>query len=205
MKFNFSFYDISYYFKKNRKIYFFFLIFFIVGIVAGVFIAISSNSFSSLLTSSNKIFYDYVNGKVGFGEQTAKLILNSLVFKILIFLLCFNYYSGLVSYLLISYQSTLFLLSIIAVVSEFGFSGVVLSLVLIMPINLVLILNNIIFSGICLSRSQKAHINKMFNFGFNDKFFWFGLLLCFAFVIVFSCLINLLILMILKSRIFLIF
>lgn len=205
MKLNFSFEDVKYFFRKNQKIYSFFLVFFLVGIIFGVFVAVSSNSYMSLLTSSDKIIYDYINGNVSYSLETSKLILNSLLFEIIIFLLCLNFYSGTLSYLLISYQSALLLLSVVATISEFGFSGVMISLFLSLPVNLVLIFNNIIFAGICLSRSYKATSCKMFSFGFNDKNFWLGFGISVLFMVVFSCLINLLFLLILKSRIFIIF
>lgn len=205
MKLNLTTYDIKHYFKKNQKIYFFLLAFFILGLVVGIFVAVSSDSYTSLLTSSDKIFYDYVNGNVSYSLETGKLILNSFLFEIVIFLLCLNFYSGILSYFLISYQSALMILSVVATISEFGFSGIMLSLFLSLPVNLVLMCNNLIFAGICLSRSYSATKNKMFSYGFNDKNFWMAIGISVLFLIVFSCLINLLFLLVLKSRIFIMF
>lgn len=205
MKINFSFDDIWYYFRKNRGIFITFLIFIAIGMIVGIFIAVSSNSIASILTSSDKVFFDYIKGNISFSTQTGKMILNTIIFQLLIFLLCLNYYSGMVSFLLFSYQGMVLLLSVVAIISEFGFSGIIISLLLILPVNIILILNNVIFSGICLNRSRFAAFQKTFGFGFDNKNFWLAIGACVIFVIVFSSLINLLILIILKSRIFIIF
>ena len=79
--------DIVNFFKKNQKVFFTFLIFLTLGLVVGIIIAFSSDSYLSLLTTSNKTFFDYVNGKVDFSKQATNLILSSLFLQGIFFLL----------------------------------------------------------------------------------------------------------------------
>lgn len=205
MSFNFSFCDIRYFFKKNQRIIFFYLIFLIIGIIAGIFIAVSTDSYFSLLTNSDNVFFEFVSGKVDYSSETIKLILKNLVFILIIFVLCLNKFSGLATFVLFGFQGALMFLSITAVVSSFGFSGVLLTIFLSLPVNLVYFASNIIFSTICFSRSVIANKQKEFWFGYNNKEFWIYVLGLVLFDIIFSCLINFLFVLVLKSRVFIIF
>lgn len=205
VKYNYSILDIRYFFKKNQKIYLWFLIFFFIGIIAGIFVAVSNDSYLTLLSVKDKNLFDFVNGDINYSKQVVRLIIKNFVFEILIFVLCLNFYSGLISFFLVSYQSAILFLTIVAMISEFGFSGIMIVLFLGLPVNIVLFLLNIIFAGFCFSRSVNARRLKMFSYGFNHNEFWLALIVLVFIVIVFSCLINLLFLLILRSRIFILF
>lgn len=200
----YSLYDLKYYFLKNKKIYLFFLFFFFIGIIVGIVIAFSSDSYLTLLTSKDKVLFDYVNGKASFSKQSTKILSSFIIFQIIVFLLNLNFYSGLVSFLLISYQGSLFYLSLAALISQYGFSGVLTTLFLIIPINVFLVGINILFSGFCLTRSFEAIKHKRFSFGF-EKEFWIVILLFFVFEIVFSYVISFLLMLVLKRRFFIMF
>ena len=197
-------YDLKYYFEKNKKIYLFFLFFFFVGIIVGIVIAFSSDSYLTLLTSKDKVLFDYVNGKADFGKQSVKIMLSFLVFQAIVFLLNLNFYSGLVSFVLVSYQSSLLYLSISALISSHGFSGVLTTLFLILPVNIILIGVNILFAGFCVVRSYEALKLKRFSYGF-EKNFWNIVLFFIIFDILFSYLYSFLLVVILKRRFFIIF
>ena len=205
MELNFSIYDIGYFFKKNQKLIFFFLIFFIVGVICGVIIASSSDSYLSLLTSSDKVFFDYVNGKASFSKQTMKLILSSVLFEFIFFGLCMNFFSGLLSFLVIGYQGSIMFMSISAVIAEYGFRGVMMTLFLSLPVNLIMLASNICFATICFSRAYSSYKIKRFSNGFENGNYWFSILAIMLFNIVFSCLINIVFSIVLRSRIFIIF
>lgn len=200
----YSIYDLKYYFEKNKKIYLFFLFFFFVGIIVGIVIAFSSDSYLTLLTSKDKVLFDYVNGKADFGKQSVKIMLSFLVFQAIVFLLNLNFYSGLVSFVLVSYQSSLLYLSISALISSHGFSGVLTTLFLILPVNIILIGVNILFAGFCVVRSYEALKLKRFSYGF-EKNFWNIVLFFIIFDILFSYLYSFLLVVILKRRFFIIF
>ena len=200
----YSLFDLKYYFQKNKKIYLFFLFFFLLGIIAGIIISFTSDSYLALLTTKDKVFFDYVNGKADFGKESTKMILNFLLFQGIAFLLNLNYYSGLLGYFLISYQSSMMYLSLSALIAQHGFIGILTTLFLILPVNIVLIGTNMLFSGFCLIRSYNALKYKKFTYGFDKKFFLI-LLLFFVFEIVFSYLVTFLFVLVLRRRYFIIF
>ena len=198
-------YDIKYFFKENRKIFFGFLLFVLIGIVIGIFISVSTDSYLSLLTTKEKLFFDYANGKIDYSKQVFNLIINFLTFQVITFLLNLNFYSGLLSYILIMYQSVLLFLSSTAIIINSGFSGVLNVLFLVLPVNFFVFFLNILFSVVCVSRSCKAKKVKNFSYYFDNKEFWFILLFLIIFSIVFAYLINLIYVVMLRKRVFIIF
>ena len=180
------------------------MFFFLLGIIAGIIISFTSDSYLALLTTKDKVFFDYVHGKADFGKESTKMILNFLLFQGIAFLLNLNYYSGLLSYFLISYQSSMMYLSLSALIAQHGFIGVLTTLFLILPVNIILIGTNMLFSGFCLIRGHNALKYKKFTYGFDKKFF-LVLLLFFVFEIVFSYLVTFLFVLILRRRYFIIF
>ena len=181
-----------------------FLFFFLIGIIIGIVVAFSSDSYVSLLNTKDKVFYDYVNGKADFSKETIKLVLSFLVYQGIVFLLNLNFYSGLFSYILTAYQSSLMFLSLTALISSYGFGGVVATIFLIVPVNLILISANILFSGICVERSYNALKFRHFSHGF-DKEFWLIISFFVIFGILFSYLITFIFVVVLRRRIFIIF
>ena len=200
----YSIYDLKYFFQKNKRIYLCFLFFFLIGIIIGIVVAFSSDSYVSLLNTKDKVFYDYVNGKADFSKETIKLVLSFLVYQGIVFLLNLNFYSGLFSYILTAYQSSLMFLSLTALISSYGFGGVVATIFLIVPVNLILISANILFSGICVERSYNALKFRHFSHGF-DKEFWLIISFFVIFGILFSYLITFIFVVVLRRRIFIIF
>ena len=205
MALNFSMYDIEYFFKKNQRVLFFLIVFLVLGLAVGVIITVTSDSYLSLLVSADKNFFDYVNGKVNFSKQTMRLIMSPLILNFIIFILNLNFYSGLFSFLIISYQSSLAFLSITAVISEYGFRGILMSLLMIMPINLINLLISMLVTCICFSRVYLTLKNKQRFYGLSDRRFWIVILILCLVNIVFACGVNIFLTLILRSRIFVIF
>ena len=197
--------DVKQFFRKNQRVIFFYLLFLVIGIIVGIFISISTDSYFSVLNNSDNIFYKFVNGKVSYSGETIKLIFKNVLFELVIFALCLNVYSGFLSFVLMSFQSALMFLSIVAVVSNLGFSGVLLTLFLSLPVNFVFFASNTLFSTVCFSRSINSFRQKNFKTGFDERSFWLTILGLVLFNIIFSCLINLLFMLVLKSRIYIIF
>lgn len=202
---NFTQGDLKYYIKKNRGFYLSFLIFFVLGVVIAVFICVSTSSYLSLLSSSDKVLFDYVNGSVSYSKEATKLIFKLLMVDLLVFVLNLNFYSGLISYAIISYQSCLMFLSIVAQISAYGFTGFLIVLFLQLPVNLVMFALNIAFAVTCLERSYNATLSKNFALGFQDKSFWLTIFLISIVGVIFSLLIVFVFIVILRMRIFIIF
>lgn len=205
MELNFSLYDIWYYLKKNQKIFIFFLIFLLLGIIVGIIIASSSDTYLSLLTTSDKVFYDYVNGKASFSKQATSLIFSSLILQIIFFILSLNYYLSFASFLIVSYQGGIMFLSLTAVIAEHGFRGVLMTLFLALPINIIYFVSNMIFACVCLNRTYMSHKNKSFSYGLANRNYWLSIIGIVLFDIVISLLITMILGVLLRSRIFIIF
>lgn len=201
----FSVNDFRAYLKRNKNIFICLLCCVFVGILVGVFIVVSSDSYLSILTSSSHVFFDYVNGRASLSGQVSKLIGNNLMFELVVFLLCLNYYSGLLSYAFVAFQSTLLFFSLSATISEFGFSGLLLAVLIELPTNIILFACNLMFCLVCLSRSFETARFKNFKMGFDRKSYWLSICALVLFSIAFSCLVILLFMLVLKSRIFMIF
>ena len=80
----------------------FFLFFFLLGIIIGLVVSFSSDNYLSILTTKDKVFFDYVNGKANFGKEASKLLLSFLIFQTITFILNLNFYLGLFSYVLVA-------------------------------------------------------------------------------------------------------
>ncbi len=182
-----------------------FLIFLLLGIVIGIIIATTSDSHLSLLTASDKVFYDYVNGKVGFSKQVSRLIFSTMILDVIFFILSLNYYLSYLTYLVIAYQGSLMFLSVTAVIAEYSFRGVLMTIFLSLPVNIIIFVFSIIFASVCVSRSFVAHKNKSFSYGLNNKNFWISLIGLLLLNIAMSFIISFLFNIILRSRIFIIF
>lgn len=146
----------------------------IVGIIIGVIIAITSDSYINILSSSGNIFSKMINGS----SETSKLFWTSL-FKmtvplLLIFLCSLNYYVGLLSYILVTYQSALFVLSLVATISLSGFAGIFVVIFVYLPLNICFLFALTLFAINCMTRSKQSLKLKNFSEGFNSSWFWFG-------------------------------
>lgn len=196
---------IKYHFIKNKKIYILFFVSILIGVVVGVFITLSTDWYSGILSSANKILLDYIKGNISFAKESSKLIINILIFQVIIFVLNLNFYSGLASFVLIGYQGALLYLSIFSVIFNYGFLGILISLLMILPINFLVFFCNIIYAVLCLERSYGAMNNKQVWSGFNDKTFWIKIGVVMLVGVILSLLIVLVLTLLLRLRIFIIF
>ena len=163
--------DIGFYFKKNRRFFFVFLICFLVGQVLGIIFVCSSDSYLNLISSSNKILTSYVNGSASYGGLFWSKLISFLIPLILIFILNLNFYVGLFSNVFIIYQSALFLMSNACVISLYGFGGVLSTIFISLPINLIYFAALSLFVVACGWRSFNAQKCKQFSFGFGESEF----------------------------------
>lgn len=168
---NISSFDVKFYFKRNKAIYFMFLFCFFVGIVLGFIVMLSSDNYLKLLTTENKILYPFINGTAETAVLFWKKLLAFFMPLLLLFVLGLNYYSSLLSYIFITYQSTLLMLSCGAIVKTYGFSGFFNVLLITLPINLIYFCVLIFFAATCILRSKVALKNKLFKYGFDEMFF----------------------------------
>lgn len=177
---------------------------FFVGLVIGVVVIFSSDNYIKLLTTENKILYSYINGSA----ETAVLFWKKLILfftpLVLIFLLGLNYYLSLLSYIFITYQSTLLILSCGAIIKTYGFSGFFNVLFITMPTNLIYFAVLMFYVATCVVRSKQALKVKMFKSGF-DEYFWIKTLIAAILVFLLCLIICLVYPLFLKNSVFIIF
>ncbi len=198
-------YDIKEYLKKHSLVFISFLIIFLVGVLFGVINTLASDNYLKILTKDNKILYSFINGSIKAGSVFWKYLWSLVLPLLLIFLLGLNFYLCLFSYVLIAYQSSVFAMSVFAIISTYGFSGMLNVVFIILPINIVYILALILFASENLIRSYEAKKIKRFthNYGSNE-FIFVSIVSLLSVVLI--CFVGLVIIpLFLKNAIFLIF
>lgn len=170
----FAFDELKYNLKKDKTVCLAFFVSFLLGIVIGVIIAITSDSYINILSSSGNIFTKMINGS----SETSKLFWSS-IFKmivplILIFVCSLNFYSGLISFVVVFYQSVMFVLSLVATISLSGFAGIFVVIFVYLPLNICFLFALTLFAINCMTRSKQSLKLKNFSEGFNSSWFWFG-------------------------------
>lgn len=181
-----------------------FLFCFILGLILGLVVIFSSDNYLKLLTSENKIMYPLINGTAEKSVLFWKKLLGFSIPLVLLFGLGLNYYTSLLSYIFITYQSSLLILSCGAVVKTYGFSGFFNILFVTLPLNIFYFALLIFFGVTCFVRSKSAHRAKQFMFGFDEEFF-LKIIISFVFVIILCVGVCVVYPMFLKNSIFIIF
>jgi len=166
-----STFDVKYHFRQNRGYYISFIVSFFVGLIIGIVVLFTTESYLNLLTTENKILFTYINGTANsFGIFSEKLLVFILPI-LLIFLLGLYYYTSLLSYVFLTYQTVLFVMSCGSLIRVYGLSGLLNVLLVTIPINLLYFVALVFFSVTCISRSKLALQNKRFSEGFDDVYF----------------------------------
>lgn len=181
-----------------------FLFCFLIGIVVGFVLVFSSDNYLKLLTSENKTLYTFINGTAETGGIFWKKLFAFLVPLLLIFVLCVHYITALFSYVFITYQSALLILSSASVVATYGVSGVFNVLLIMLPINVLYFVCMAYVVAVCLSRSKMASKTKNFKDGYNGEFF-VKLLIALCFVVALTVVACIIFPLFLKSSVFIIF
>lgn len=161
-------FDVKFHFKQNKKFYIYFSIAGIIGIVLGIIISFVSDSYSNLLTSSNKLIYSMMNGTIDSSVLFWDKFFVFVIPIILFFIFSLNYYLSFFQLLIFIYQATLLILSCSALILTYGFSGVINVLFVTLPINLCYFAS-LIFCGVTnMARSEQALKYKNFTEGFDE-------------------------------------
>ena len=167
--------DLKIFLSKNKRRLILFCCFIMLGLIIGFIFILNSNSYLLLLKSEDKILLDYIAGLVNFGKQITRFMFKVLGILLVIFALNFNFYLGRLSYLIVSYQSMILCLSTAAICTQFGIKGLLITLTIIVPINIIVLALVVLFALVCCNRSELAMKSKDFCFDFNNRFFWINL------------------------------
>lgn len=199
-----SYRDFNYHFKKNSGYYYCFLFALVVSLTISIIIVLTSDNYLNLLVSKNKNLYSYINGTVSYTEMFFNNFLKFSLPLVIIFVLGLNYYSSLISYIFVGYQFSIFIMTIVAIINVYLFSGVLTCIFFIIPINILYFVCLVFMSVVCIERSSYANRTKYFKEAMNS-FFFSKIFICFLFVLLISILISFVFPLILKSAIFFIY
>ena len=181
---------ITYHFRRNSTLYCFMIISFIVGVVVGLYFIFTDFKYTSLLTSSDKIIFDYITGTASYVDVFYSRFTNIVICLLIIFVFNISSYTSFLGYIFVGYQTSLFVMSCGAIISLYGLSGVLNVVLFVVPVNLINIIIMMISNVLCSRRalSQKEFKLKFFQSFKEDDFllFYFTCVLCALGV----CLIN---------------
>lgn len=158
----------------------FFSVSFFIGLVIGVILSFTNESFYELLSSNKKMVFSIMNGTIDYLSFFWKVLFQFLFPLLLLFVLNINYYIGQLSYLFVGGQSALMVISFSAIISSFGIFGIMNVVFLLVPINLLYFLCLLYFGAVCRNRSKISKLDKNCLSGFDTDFLYkiaFGVLL----------------------------
>ena len=144
---------------------------FILGVVLGIVVAVSSDDYLAIINSSNKNLYSLINGTGDWLKIFWKQIKLFTAPIILILIFGLSYYTIWFGYVIIIYQSSLLILSSVALSKIYGISGLINVIFLIVPINLFNFGILCYLVVVCVSRSRWSFKHKDFKFGYNKNYF----------------------------------
>ena len=177
--------------RDNALRYYLLLFVCVCSIVIGIYLSITGFSYSNLLTGFDKNMYAYISGTAGYTEIFKARLLNMFICVILLFAFNIVWQTAFLNYFYLAYQMTLIVLSSSAVISLYGFTGIINVVLFVIPINLV---NFAILSFLSVSSMERASYARHYQLGFTSsiketsylKKFAMSVLLLFAFCLVYS-------------------
>ena len=184
--------------KRNRLFYISFFCAIILSIIFGVIVVISNDSYLNLLISSNKNLYSLINVSASLIDVFWKVFFKFFYPLLFVFILGINYYLCLFSYIIVGYQFSIFFMTIFALIDIYKFSGFLICLFIIIPLNFIFFGLLIYFSVINLERSLTSYKNKYFKEGY-DKNYFINVLLVFLMLTIISFIISIILIFSLKK------
>ena len=178
---------------------------FVLGVIIGLIIAFSTEGYLELLNTDSKILIKMINGTGGYSSVFWSRLLSIIVLMIIIFILNLHHISAYFSFILITYQSSLFIMTFVEILEVCGLSGLFGAIIVFLPINLVYLCLLIIFSAICYIRSSEAKQTKKISTGLRDSWFVLSISSLILFAVIFCFVVVCLFPLFLKSTVFLIF
>lgn len=186
--------------RKNVIYYIISCISIIVGVVVGIYLALTNYKYTSLLTATDNIMFDFINGTASYTEIFYSRLADMLLCLLIIFVFSLSVYSSIINYIFICYQTVLFVLSCGALVSLYGVIGIINVILFMIPINLLNILIMVIFNIYGIERANTCRSFSLNFFGsFKENGYLLKVLLCVLFVVVVCVLHSFILPLIIKS------
>lgn len=177
---------------------------FFIGVVIGIIISLSKISYLGLLNVKDKVIINIINGSISVVSSFWECLCSFALPLIIIFLFSLNYYSNFLNYIFFSYQSMLLMLTSLAMIQSYSFSGFLKILLIILPVNLIYFFIMCFWIVACTKRVSYSNKLKKFSAGFDNAFQYSIYLSLFA-IFLLSVIVGFIVPLILKSAIFVIF
>ena len=154
-------------FRENTLYYFFALVFVCVGLALGLYISLTGYKYTALLSAPDKNMFSYITGTAPYTSIFYSRLVNVILTVAIIFVLTITKYTLPLSYLFLSYQMALVVLTSAAIITMYGLSGVLNVILFVVPINLVNIALMVYGVGV---GHERAKLWQNYKLKFGDSF-----------------------------------
>ncbi len=172
-------------FKNNLLAYILVIVVAVAGIVIGIYLSVTGYKYTSLLSSADKNMFDYITGSASYSSIFYARLLDAFICMLIILVFNLSIYTSFLSYIFLGYQMSLVVLSSSALITLYGFSGVINVILFVIPINLAnfIIMSIAVCLGVERARAQSAYKLK-FAESFKETGFFKGYFICVALMFV---------------------
>lgn len=174
------YFSFFYEYKKNKSIYIFSSVVLILGFIIGIIISFTNINSDYILSLSNKNYMDFVKGTADLNSIFVENFKWVLIGNLICILFSFTIFTFSLALVYISYQSAILAITIVTIIKNFRFLGVLNSLFFILPFNLCIILGMSLLSSILYSffKNNKKFGVTLFDTK-EDKFIFIKLIIIF--------------------------
>lgn len=160
--------NIKQHLRDNVKAYILILFSVIIGIIVGIYLGVTGYKYTSLLTTGDKLMFDYITGTASYMSIFYSRISVCIISIIIIFVFNLTYYLSFFNYLYIGYQSALLVLSSIGIISLKGLAGIINVVLFLIPLNLLNLFILSLMMGVSIERAREQF---KFKSSFYDSFY----------------------------------
>ena len=170
--------------KKCKTIFVFLAISILLGLILGLVLVFSDVGYTGVLAFSNKNIFAYINGTATSLNIFFEKLIETAVSFILIYVFCLSTISSILSFVFISYQSMLLVITSSALINLYGFAGILNVVLLLVPINVCLILVFCLAISVGVLRVQEAKkYHEPFGYSFKINKFYSKYFICFLLMV----------------------
>lgn len=178
--------------KKSTAILITISILYVVGIVIGIILLYGEKSYLNLLTTKNQTLLGYISGSTSVFKLFFPRLFSCLFSAVIIFACCLSVYSSFIGLIYLTYQATITTIVSGTLIAYQGFSGIINTIFLIAPSNIILLAILAIIYSISYQRAKFANKYKLaFASSFSQSEYWSNLIICLILILILNILFSL--------------
>ncbi len=187
-------------FRDNTSSYISILITAIVAIVLGVYICLTSYNYTAFLKNADKNMLDYITGTAEISSIFYARLLDCVLCLLMIFVFNLTYYTCFLNYMFLCYQMVLIVMHCGAVISVYGFAGIINVILFIVPINILNFAAMVLAVCFAMERSKLQNKYKLpMSQSFKESNFFVKYILSFVIMLAICVIHSILMPLIVKS------